>query len=326
MNSLRILPLVVLLTACQGSIVSDAPGTDAGPGSGDAGDTPTADAGDTPPAPGTDAGEPPPPGTDAGPPPPPPPTMGAVSNASVLFIGHSLINWDMPSMVDGISLDAGRGHTWDAQIGNGGSIQAQWDHHREGVYARDEIPTGRYDTIVMTEAIPLIEHYMYSGSVEFAGRFYDMAQEARPGSRVYMYETWHETTLPDWRARIDSDRALWERIVDEVNSPRSGPEMLLIPAGTALGRFVDRVEAGSVPGISSRGQLFHDEIHLNDWGNYLIACVQFATIYRMSPAGLTRSTTDRWDAPYDAPPADAARIMQEVAWEVVASEPRSGVR
>jgi len=227
--------------------------------------------------------------------------------------------------MNSIALDAGRGHTWDAQIGNGGAIQAQWDHHREGVYARDEIPSGRYDTIVMTEAIPLMDHYRYSGTVEFAGRFYDMAQEARPGTRVYMYETWHETTLSDWRARIDSDRALWETIVDEVNAGRSGPDMLMIPAGTALGRLVDRIDAGAVPGISSRDQLFHDEIHMSDWGNYFIACVQFATIYRMSPEGLTRNTVNMWDSPFDPPPADAARIMQQIAWEVVSSDPRSGV-
>src|SRR5688500_1758973 len=66
---------------------------------------------DPPPVPGTDAGMVPP-GVGAGDPPDPPPMIdagrpiapppvGARSEANVFFIGHSLINHDMPAMLDG---------------------------------------------------------------------------------------------------------------------------------------------------------------------------------------------------------------------------------
>ena len=327
------------ISSCQGTLRTITPDQDPPPGSTDpgadsgqntdAGETPDDDSGATAPgtdsgAPGSDSGSP---GTDSGStPPPPPPTGGEVSSANVLFIGHSLINWNMPSMVAALAADGRRSHRWDAQIGNGGSIQAQWQNVAEGVNGREALASGAYDVLVLTEAIPLMDHYTWSGSVEYAGRFYDLAQEHHPGLRTYMFETWHSTTTSGWRGRIDSDRALWERIVDEVNAGRSGPDMLMIPGGTALGQLVDRVEAGGVPGITSRDQLFEDDIHMNDLGNYFIACVQFATIYRMSPIGLTTHAEDRWGGVYSPPSAGAARVMQEIAWDVVSNDPRSGVR
>ena len=58
---------------------------------------------------------------------------------NVLFIGHSLIGWNMPSMLDDIADDGGVTHTWDSQIGNGGTIQLQWMRSAEGVNAREAL-------------------------------------------------------------------------------------------------------------------------------------------------------------------------------------------
>ena len=306
---------IAALGSCQGNPVSpDDMMTDAGSDAGD----PSVDSGPGS-MPGTDSG----PGT---PPPPPPPPGTAVNSGNVLFVGHSLINWDMPKMMAALATDADRDHSWDAQIGLGGSIQLQWERSAAGVNARDALATGNYDVLVMTEAIPLESHYQWSGSVEYAGNFYALAQQHRPGTRVFMYETWHETDEPNWRGRIDTDRALWERIIDEVNAANEGPDMEMIPAGTALGQLVDRIAAGGVPGLTSRDQLFDDNIHMTDLGNYFVACVQFATIYRMSPVGLTARTVNEFDTPYDTPSPEAARLMQEVAWEVVSADARAGVR
>lgn len=253
--------------------------------------------------------------------------QGARSAANVFFVGHSLINFHMPAMLDDIARSAGVTHAYAAQIGNGAPLWWIWEHPEDadGEDADVELPTGRYDVLVMTELIPIAQHVQYSDTADYAGRFYDLAMESNPATQVYFYETWYDVEDPAWRANIDADREIWLSVVDEVNATRSGRDMLLVPAGAALGALVDRIAAGEVPGLSSRRDLFVDPIHLNDIGNYFIALVQFATIYRQSPVGVTATTTNPFGGEFEAPHPEAARIMQEIAWDVVSSDPRAGI-
>jgi hypothetical protein len=61
--------------------------------------------------------------------------------------------------------------------------------------------------------------------------------------------------------------------------------------------------------------LFVDDIHLSDAGNYFVACVHFAALYRRSPEGLSGALTDAWGAPYEPLQDDTARALQRIAWE-----------
>ncbi|HJL18264.1 MAG TPA: hypothetical protein RMH99_21550 [Sandaracinaceae bacterium LLY-WYZ-13_1] len=317
----------LVAVGCEGRLVSTAGGDDPPPVRlMDGGPEERADARVVP---GVDAGPPPDPSDpDAGEPPPPPPTDGRDA-ASVFFVGHSLINFDMPEMLAGIGESGGVRHEWSAHIGNGAPLSWIWSHPERGDGAdpHAELPSGRYDVLVLTEAIPLEDQMRYNDTVGYAERFVRLARDGDPNARVYLYETWHSLDgAYDWRARIESDRALWESVMDDVDARVDGPAMRMVPGGTALGRLVDRVEAGGVPGLGSRRDLFVDDIHLGDVGNYFIALVQYATIYQRSPVGVTASTVDRWGEPFAAPSPDAARVMQEIAWEVVSTDPRAGVR
>ncbi|AKF09437.1 hypothetical protein [Sandaracinus amylolyticus] len=309
-SALLLAPL--FLAACSGTLSGSAP-------------DPT-DPGDPTPQP-QDASVVPGPTDGGGPPVDPPPPGDPLAEANVMFVGHSLIGWGMPPILGALADDADRTHAWSMQLGIGANLQWQWDRGApEGVNARETLPTGRFDVLVVTEAIPLETQIEFANSVQYAGNYYDLAQQSRPGTRVYLYETWHQVTLPDFRARLTSDRALWEQIVDGVNATRSGPDMRMIPAGTALARLVDRITAGQVPGYDSAQDLFVDDIHPTPALFYFVACVHFATIYRMSPVGLSERIVDRYGAPVQGgPSAEVARIMQTIAWEVVASDPLSGV-
>ena len=250
------------------------------------------------------------------------------ASGDVFFMGHSLINHDMPSMLAAIADSRSIRHTFDSHIGSGASLRWIWEHPEGGTGPdpQDALPTGAWNILVFTEAIPLQSQIDYNDTEGFAARYVDLLRSGDPDSDAYLYETWHSLDEGDWRARIGTDRALWERIVDAVNARTDGPDVMLIPGGTALGALVDRVEAGEVPGLRTRRDLFEDHIHLNDLGNYFIACVVVATIYRQSPEGAARQTSNRWGAPFDAPTAEVAAIMQQTAWSVVSADARAGVR
>lgn len=246
--------------------------------------------------------------------------------ANVFFVGHSLVNWHMPHQLAAIAQSLDRQHSWAAHISIGAPIR--WIHNNpdrgEGEEPFSALRSGEYDVFVWTEALPLHNHFDGGDTVDYGGRFYDIAVGANPNVQIYLYETWHDRS-PRWRRQIDEMRPIWEQAIDQINAAHQGPEMLLIPAGTAMARLYDRIRQGRVPGIRRFDQLFTDLIHLNHTGNYFVACVQYATIYGRSPVGAARNATGRFGSQIEGPSAATARAMQEIAWEVVRQDPRAGV-
>ena len=266
--------------------------------------------------------------------------MPPVSRARVFHVGHSLVNHDMPRMLEQVALEAGRDHAYAVQIINGANLQWQWNNSAsaEGEDARAVLPQGNHDVLVITEAVPLDNHLTWSDTEEFAGRFHALAVDANPDVRVFLYETWHcilsgTSTGCDWddgddvpwRERLTQDAARWQGIADHVNANHEGPEMRIIPAGQAMAVLHDRIAEGGVYGLDDISQIFLDDIHLTAIGNYFVAMVHYASIYRRSPVGLPVQTTDRWETPYEAPLEPLAWSLQEIAWEVVSGDPAYGV-
>jgi hypothetical protein len=260
---------------------------------------------------------------------------GTVDGANVLMIGHSLVNFDMPAMFKGLADDAGKAHQRAEQIIIGSPLKHNWEnsHTAQGVDARVALPTSTWNVLVMTEAIPLQNHLTWSDTYVYAGNFHQLARNGNANTRTYIYETWHciysgtptgcawdDGDALAWRQRLDLDRTKWQGIADHLNLLGVGPTVELVPAGRALGLLHDRAAAGQVPGLSSVFNLFTDDIHLSNAGNYFVALVMYATIYRASPQGLTHQINDQWGNAYpNLPSATTAAAMQEIAWEAVST-------
>ena len=257
---------------------------------------------------------------------------------NILFIGHSLVGPDMPRMVQAAAAAGGGTATVHAQIINGAPLVYNWQNGAgaQGVNARDVLPSGFYDVVVMTEAVPLTNHLTWSNTSTYVRNYYDLAVSNNPDARVYIYESWHsinsglgidipwdnEDHIP-WRQRLENDIVRWQGIVDDVNATLAPgqPEIMLIPAGQAMALLHDRIEAGQVPGLTSIRDIFSDDIHLNHLGNYFLTMVQYATIYGDDPANLPQ-TLAGITGTGNAALADA---LQDIAWTVVSTYDGSGV-
>jgi len=251
----------------------------------------------------------------------------------ILFIGHSLVGPIMPRMVQSLIGTQETRPSVDYQVINGAPLHWNWSHgsSAEGVNARDELPSGRYGVVVITEAIPLATHLQWSDTYLNAWRYYDLAVRANPDVRFYVYETWHSlgqtaSDLAEWRAALDTDRALWMAIADHLNAqrPAGANPVLLVPAGAAMAALHDAIAAGQVPGITSIRAFFSDDIHLNELGSYYLALVQYATLMQQSPVGLSGTTFHEWGS-YPEVPAALALLLQEIAWDAVRLDPAAGI-
>ena len=257
---------------------------------------------------------------------------------AVFHIGHSLVNRDMPAMLAQL---AGEGHRYESQLGWGAQLQSHWgdipvngfeveNAHPRYRDAREAVASGDYDAIVLTESVEIRAAIRYHDSPRYLAAFADAAWKARAGTRIYLYETWHELDDPEgWLNRLDAD--LTRHWLDQLLRPALGrlPEgarIHLIPAGQALAALVREIEArGGVGAVKDRNGLFLDQIHLNDLGNYFVALVHYAVLYQKSPVGLPHAMMRGDGSPADAPEPELALLMQEVAWTAARTTPLTGV-
>ncbi|MFK7787375.1 MAG: T9SS type A sorting domain-containing protein [Crocinitomicaceae bacterium] len=277
---------------------------------------------------------------------------GSLLNANAqtnntFFLGHSLINFNVPNMVNQLSIASTETFSYDANIGNGATLNWHWTNPATGQGEQWDLtlPNGGYENFIFTEAVPLQNHLSYSDTYRYADSLCSFADQYNPNIQYYMYETWHciysgngstsgaggypcdwdpESVTP-WRDRIDIDLAKWESIADSINLIHTNP-MLIIPGGQALGRLADSIEAGAVPGLTDIFDLFTDFHHLDNRGNYFIACVMYSVIHGTSPQGLPNQLTNDSGTLYSIHPTpEQAAIMQEIAWQTVCDYPRDGV-
>ena len=242
----------------------------------------------------------------------------------VLFVGHSLVGNTMPRMLDGLLPTS---QLVRAQVINGSPLAYNWDHGAtaQGVNARAVLPSGAYGTLILTEAIPLAGHLQWSNTYGIARNYAALAWAANPSARVMIYETWHEIGIDvaQWRANLTSDLSLWQGIANSVNAvkPGAAPVVGIVPGGQAMGLLYDTIAVGRANGITQITQLFTDQIHLNDAGNYLISLVQYAAISGRSPIGLTDRLTGEWGQVYSGWTDDQTILFQHIAWEAAARAP-----
>lgn len=260
----------------------------------------------------------------------------------ILFVGHSLFGFTIPALTAEALRVQGAAVKVEAQIVNGAPLAWNWTHSAtaEGVDARAALPTGAYGTVILTEAVPLEPQLRWNDSPGYAKRFYDLAVTARPDAQLFLHETWTSllsgtgVDVPHddgddvpWRERLRADLPRWQGIVDAVNAARvpGQPPMRLIPAGQAMGRAADAIAEGTLPGVGRLQDLFIDDIHTNDLGNYLVTMVIYAAVTGQSPEGLPPRLTRTWRNRTQIVTPELAAAMQRIAWETVQAHARDPV-
>ena len=271
----------------------------------------------------------------------------AAQTNKTFFLGHSLINFHVPNMVNRLSIEASQTFSYDANIGIGASLGWHTSSPTSGQGAQWDLtlPDGGYENFILTEAVPLTNALEFGNTYRYTDTLCSFANLHNPNIQYYIYETWHCTKSGDgttdgeggypcgwdedsntpWRDRLDIDLPKWESIADSINLIHTNP-MLVIPGGQAMARLSDSIEAGAIAGLSSTLDLFVDEHHLDERGNYFIGCVMYSVIHGMSPEGLPNQLLSPFDVLYDVyPTPEQAAKMQEIAWQTVCDYPRDGV-
>lgn len=252
---------------------------------------------------------------------------------AVYHLGHSLVGREMPALLAQMG-----GHDHASQLGWGSSLKDHWtgdvagfeteNAHPNHQPAGEALDSGRFPVVVLTEMVEIRDAIRYHDSARHLALWAARARAARPDVRLYLYETWHRTDDPEgWLARIDADGArYWQGdLLAGAMAQEGVGEIYVIPGGPVMAAAVRAIEAGAVPGLTSRDDLFArdeagavDTIHFNQIGAYLMALTHYAVIYQRSPEGMQEGLIT------DLSP-ETALALQRIVWDVVSGYSLTGM-
>lgn len=131
--------------------------------------------------------------------------------------------------------------------------------------------------------------------------------------------------VENWLAGEKAAGGYLERLRTQLNGidTRAGHQITyVVPSSTAVYTLRREVIQGHVPGVTKQSEMHRDPIgHPTTPTAHLVTYVWYAAMYRESPVGL-QALVDKAD------PNSAARekMLQQIAWNAVVSEPKSGVK
>jgi hypothetical protein len=219
----------------------------------------------------------------------------------------------------------------------GGSRTLQhWNLPDEKNRAKKALETGEVDVLTLS---PIQQ------PDEGVDNFVKLGLKHNPNLRVTVQASWaawdgDNTQFPrSAQAKVDRNKtpeelqkihaAYFKTVDDQVaalNKELGKPVVFVVPVGQAVVALRSRIYEGKAAGLKSQAELFGDAIgHGTAPLQALATYCHYAVIYRRSPVGLPmpellkKAKNPAWDA-------ELNRILQEVAWEAVTSNPLSGVR
>lgn len=220
----------------------------------------------------------------------------------------------------------------------GSPLHWRWTNPTEYPDARLNIDD--FELLVITEGVPFLkkEEWFQNDTLDGLDRWVANTWEngnGGTGAELMLYSTWtfwqHSGPPPEYdpepeipfRERLEIDGARWERMQDNANAnrPEGMPPIYMIPGHRMMMRIYDDIQAGVAPGLSTIGDIFVDDIHPNDIGQYAITALVYAVIYQRNPKELP----DRLVVPGDTLSAEQARYFKTIAWEIATTYDRAGV-
>ena len=165
---------------------------------------------------------------------------------------------------------------------------------------------------------------------EYSQKFYDLARQNSPNVQAWLYAQWPDKSMVEkrtqglgsalplnlpkpttWQEGVDNNLKFIEAVREKVNQTYTGKPVLIVPAGPALAALKTEIDAGRVPGLTDFWKdISADGLHLQYRGNYMVALVFYACLFKESPEGKV-SVLD------SGLTSQQAAIFQRLAWQTV---------
>jgi hypothetical protein len=263
-------------------------------------------------------------------------TLGAAEPVAIFHVGNSLTD-QAYGMHD---IAAARDHptTFGRHMIPGAPLDWLWNHRDEGFRQPDNKKPA--DVILRERKWDVLILQPYGRqpevSIEYGAKYAAAAYEGHPDCQVYVFANYpgigkkqdqKHLWEPRWLSPdFTRGRANFEKVAKGISAkfPESKP-VRIIPVGEVMYQLHLRMKAGDVPGCRHIADLYADGVHLKAEGKYVEAVTHYATVFADDPHGCITEGLRFWRGPY-AVDREFAKIVWDVAWQVVTTYPPTGVK
>lgn len=256
------------------------------------------------------------------------------------YVGHSLINNDMPRMVTQIALSLGDHIENAVQVNNGASLT--WNYNYScylddftyewppSNFICDELENvniaTKFDSLVVTDANNSIHsNYIYGQTDVYVELLMEKLKNQNSSAEMYLFTSWESLTfhgeLDDWYSAIDEELTLYEEIAEEAvalgKQKGYDANVTIIPVNLALKRLLKEIDNNNITGVNDFNDIFVDDVHLNALGNYYVASVVYSVLFDRSPVGASGLTENQWGEKLTDLDGNLLNELQVLAWKTV---------
>ena len=177
---------------------------------------------------------------------------------------------------------------------------------------------------------------------EYAVKFFEAAHKHSPEVQPWFYAEWVEKDrkrptdrglIPSRQMKQTFPAQTWEESMAAMllynedlqaavaEQYKEGKRPRVLPSCLAMGWIKNLIDQGKLPGAAKDSMyplLFSDSVHPNGKGGYLVDLTWYAAFYRESPVGKVLPAGTGLTA-------EQAKVMQELAWDVVKNYPDCGM-
>ncbi len=161
-------------------------------------------------------------------------------------------------------------------------------------------------------------------------QYADAALEGNPDIKIMMYTVWGNPG----EESLGRSEEWTETVAQRIREKHPEANVVVIPTNLIINKIGEMANAGLIPGLNGRRDLFGDPGHMGNIGAYVIATTMYAMLYETSPIGLpTEVLTVRRGIPQPKSeggiafelPLETAEAIQRVIWDILAEYPHDGV-
>lgn len=225
------------------------------------------------------------------------------------------------------------------QFLGGSQVLKHWNQTDDKDKVRKALRMGEVDVLTLSPTSVLPD--------EGIDHFTALSLDHNPKVRIFVQQSWASFDSPtkdrknfknedrdhaDIEVLRESHAPFFKKLADQIQSlndewtdKAQRQVVYLVPAGRAVLTLREKVAAGMVPGITRQSDLFRDPTgHGKGAVTLLTAYCYYASIYGRSPVGLPVPSVLNGQGGPDQK-SQLNRMLQEIAWEAVTSEPLTGV-
>ena len=258
---------------------------------------------------------------------------------SIMFTGHSLLDNPLPDFFETIARSKGKTLAWEQQNIPGSPLRIRtwgegaWSGYRSGknhhggtadvlaALSQGPAPSKktRFDTLIVTERHDILGTIEWENTIGYLRHFHDRLIEQNSSAKSYFYQSWlsiDRTKPSDWIDYEKNALVAWQCVASKVNftveAANRADRIDVLPAGAGLAHLIESARRGEIDALRGSeldilNAVFRDDVHLTPAGNYFVASLIFAVIYKETPVGA---------ASVRGVSTDLARSLQDISWRI----------